>query len=330
VLPLLTSTRWLKTCYATRLRVAGDPTLFRFPQHGGTGGIWKAVANKCVPHENQRYDVHVTNIDAANHTLETKSGKKIKYNKLLSTIPLDITLKWLGKPELADRLHYSSSHIIGIGLRGVSPHDNKCWMYYPEDDCPFYRCTVFSHYAKGNVPADDAMLPTLRLASTAEEEQSGGVDTTTAKPGPYWSLMFEVSESKKFKPVNLQTIVEETIQGAINTKMIASTDEIVSIYYRRLEHGYPTPCLQRDPVLNEALPWLKNTYDIWSRGRFGAYKYEVANQDHSCCMGVEAVDNILFGAKEFTLFYPSLTNEGGSKNTDMKYTLKNPVTNGNA
>ena len=38
---------------------------------------------------------------------------------------------------------------------------------------------------------------------------------------------------------------QDTIQGAINTQMIKSTDEIVSIYYRRLEHGYPTPSLDR-------------------------------------------------------------------------------------
>jgi hypothetical protein len=99
--------------------------------------------------------------------------------------------------------------------------------------------------------------------------------------------------------------MQETIQGAINTKMIASTDEIVSVYYRRLEHGYPTPSLERDAALEVALPWLQ-AQGIWSRGRFGSYKYEVANQDHSCMIGVEAVDNILFGAKEFTLLYPSL------------------------
>jgi hypothetical protein len=39
--------------------------------------------------------------------------------------------------------------------------------------------------------------------------------------------------------------------------MIKSTDEIVSVYYRRLEHGYPTPSLARDKVVDEALPWLK-------------------------------------------------------------------------
>ena len=65
---------------------------------------------------------------------------------------------------------------------------------------------------------------------------------------------------------------------------------------RRLEHGYPTPSLGRDAVLAEALPWLRQ-HGIWSRGRFGSYKYEVGNQDHSLMLGVECADNVLFGAK---------------------------------
>ena len=65
---------------------------------------------------------------------------------------------------------------------------------------------------------------------------------------------------------------------------------------RRLEHGYPTPSLARDGALEKALPWLREA-GIWSRGRFGSYKYEVGNQDHSLMLGVEAADNILFGSK---------------------------------
>ena len=65
---------------------------------------------------------------------------------------------------------------------------------------------------------------------------------------------------------------------------------------RRLEHGYPTPSLARDGALEKALPWLRES-GIWSRGRFGSYKYEVGNQDHSLMLGVEAADNILFGSK---------------------------------
>ena len=46
----------------------------------------------------------------------------------------------------------------------------------------------------------------------------------------------------------------------------------------RLEHGYPTPSLDRDAVLAEALPMLKKK-GIWSRGRFGSYKYEVGKNN---------------------------------------------------
>lgn len=85
---------------------------------------------------------------------------------------------------------------------------------------------------------------------------------------------------------------------------------------RRLEHGYPTPSVGRDEVLGAALPWLR-AQGIWSRGRFGAYKYEVANQDHSVAQGVEAADNILFGACELTVTHPSIVN--ARKNTDTRF-----------
>jgi protoporphyrinogen oxidase len=289
----------------------GPNAVFRFPNEGGTGAIWKKVA-KLLPDEKQRYKSKVVALDLDGHCVTLDNGKKIKYGKLLSTIPLDLTLGMVEQPELAKRLNYSSSHIVGIGLRGVNPHDLKCWLYYPEDDCPFYRCTIFSHYAKANCPADDVLLPTLRLCNGSAPA------STEPQPGPYWSLMFEISESVK-KPVDLDKVVEETIQGAINVTLATPDAEIVSIYHRRLEHGYPTPHLERDAALAEALPMLREK-DVWSRGRFGSYKYEVANQDHSCMIGVEAVDNIMFGTKEFTLLHPSLANERGKKNMELKFT----------
>ena len=90
--------------------------------------------------------------------------------------------------------------------------------------------------------------------------------------------MLEVSESS-YKPVSHETLLRDCMKGMIATDLLDPEDEIVSTYVRHFEHGYPTPSLERDGALKEALPYLKSK-DILSRGRFGAWVYEVANQDH--------------------------------------------------
>ena len=47
---------------------------------------------------------------------------------------------------------------------------------------------------------------------------------------------------------------------------------------------------------------------IYSRGRFGAWKYEVSNQDHSLMQGVEVADHLLHDEPETTCFDPALVN----------------------
>lgn len=311
----------------------GPNSTFHFPQEGGTGGIWTGVADRCIPAQNKRFgpDNAVVAINLAEKTVTTKGGDVIAFTHCVSTMPLDFLLQMVREDyarrncplppieevNLNPQLTYSSSHIIGIGIRGENPHGSKCWLYFPEDDCPFYRGTVFSHYGKKNVPDESVKLKTIRLAREMPGESASASAFDEEKPGPYWSLMFEVSESPK-KIVDINTVLEDTIQGAINTNMISPDAEIVSTFHTRLEHGYPTPFLGRDDILDDVLPWLKER-GIYSRGRFGSWKYEVGNQDHSCMVGVEAIDNIMYGAREFTLNYCGQANERGKKYMDMRY-----------
>ena len=55
------------------------------------------------------------------------------------------------------------------------------------------------------MPVPGVALPTLRLAGDAPDTLTKGLGGK--RGGPYWSLMFEVSEST-LKPVNMATIVE--------------------------------------------------------------------------------------------------------------------------
>ena len=200
---------------------------------------------------------------------------------------------------------------------------NQLQLYFPEDNCNFYRATIFSNYSPYNQPQKDVKLPTLYNADGSKPASS------EAQEGPYWSIMLEVSQSE-MKPVDVENILKDSIQGLINTQLLKPEDEIVSTYHRAFDHGYPTPTLERDCVLKELLPKLQDM-DILSRGRFGSWRYEVGNQDHSFMLGVEAVDHVVQGAVELTLNYPDFVN--GRKNTERRLTTSfmynnKPETNG--
>ncbi len=124
--------------------------------------------------------------------------------------------------------------------------------------------------------------------------------------GPYWSIILEVAESQ-YKPVDRSKVIQDSIQGLINTTILAPEDEIVMTFHKHCDHGYPTPNLERDSVIDTVLPALRDK-GIYSRGRFGSWKYEVANQDHSFMLGVEAVDHMNFGSVELSLNYPDMVN----------------------
>ncbi|MEQ1690364.1 MAG: FAD-dependent oxidoreductase [Gemmatimonas sp.] len=255
----------------------GPNATFRFPVHGGTGAIWRSLHDQ-LPADHVQLNRRVVAVNSGARHVRFEDGSIEPYDRLISTMPLDCLLRLLvDQPALrvlADQFVHSSSHIIGVGFEGSVPDDlrTKCWMYFPEENAPFYRSTVFSNYSPHNV----------------------------ARPGEQWSLMAEVSESPD-KPVNAETIVEETIQGFRNCGMIGARDRIVTRWHRRLEHGYPTPWSGRDAVLQQIEPVL-DAAGVYSRGRFGTWKYEVSNQDHSAAQGAEAVDHILINHPETTRF----------------------------
>jgi hypothetical protein len=124
--------------------------------------------------------------------------------------------------------------------------------------------------------------------------------------GKYWSLMTETSQSDA-KPVDRTTLVEQTIQGLLNTRQIESRDQIASTWSFTAEHGYPTPSLERNSLLQKIEPELKRA-GIASRGRFGAWRYEVSNQDHSFMQGVEWVNSVLVDVPELTVRFAEAAN----------------------
>jgi protoporphyrinogen oxidase len=273
----------------------GPNNTFRFPLHGGTGAIWRAVAG-LIPAKHFRYRCSAVKIDPDARIVVTSDGNEFEYDVLISTVPIDLLTAMINDSELiseASELHYSGTHVVGIGVRGRPPAHlkEKNWLYFPGTDCPFYRVTVFSNYSPHNVPGDG-----------------------------YWSLMAEVAESS-YRPVNGSTVVDQVLDGMVNTSLLESRDSIASTWHHYAPHGYPTPTIDRDEHLDRIQLKIRSR-GILSRGRFGAWRYEVGNQDHSCMQGVEAADCALYGAPELTCWHPNLVNSG--KHREQRTSVYSP------
>jgi len=116
-----------------------------------------------------------------------------------------------------------------------------------------------------------------------------------------------------FKPVDKGTIIEQTIAGLIKAKIITEEDRksIVSTYLITVPQAYPVPTLNRDKALSVIQPFL-HEHNIFSRGRFGGWRYEIGNMDHSVMQGIELIDKLLQNKNE-NIFQEGLPLEENSR-----------------
>ncbi|MGD0823633.1 MAG: hypothetical protein ABR908_03560, partial [Terriglobales bacterium] len=218
----------------------------------------------------------LTEIDPIRRQVSFADGTGDTYDVLLSTSPLDLFVKMM-KPtdsKLLDAttgLEHNNLLVVGLGLK-KKIETGRCWIYFTDSAMPCYRATYFSHYSPNNVPNGDTEH--------------------------YSSLMCEISFRVGETP-DPKKVLEQVTTGLIKAKILEEADRcrVVSSYHRIVGYSYPIPTLGRDRALGVLQPALLEK-GIYSRGRFGAWRYEIGNMDHSVMMGVEAVNNILAGEKE--------------------------------
>jgi protoporphyrinogen oxidase len=252
----------------------GPNSKFKFPLYGGTGEIYRCLAERLG--DKITYGKQLVEVDHVHRRVSFSDGTGETYDALISTIPLDLFIKAL-KPsdnrllDAAARLRHNNLIVLGIGLM-KKIKTTRCWTYFPDPETPFYRATYFSHYSPFNVPNGDTEH--------------------------FSSLMCEVSYSDG-EPPNLQRLIEQTMSALIGNKLLQEGDcqKVVSRHVQDIPYSYPIPTLDRDCALETIQPQLL-LKGIYSRGRFGAWRYEVGNMDHSVEMGVEAVNNIIQGDPE--------------------------------
>ncbi|KAL1530285.1 hypothetical protein AB1Y20_001196 [Prymnesium parvum] len=268
----------------------GPNAQFRYPMNG-TGHIWVKVFD-ALPKERKRLGARVEKVHTkpGAKAVVLQDGTRIPFDGLLSTMPLPHLLRMTpDHPELAElaegnngaadhsKFKHQTANIIGVGIDGTAMPaalNGVHWVYFPEKEYIFYRVTVLSNFSPLMV----------------------------AKPFKQWSLLIEVSESRHRHEVlalkgDRAALRARVIEGLHMSGMLPRNATIVSVWDTRLEYGYPVPYVERNMHVHAADKALRQL-GVWSRGRFGSWKYEVGNQDHSCMLGYDAVDSMLFGGND--------------------------------
>lgn len=250
----------------------GPNNTFVFPAVGATGEIYRRVA---LPlRERIRYDVAVDEIRPEKHVLRLQDGSEHTYDALVSTMPLDRLVRRLSScpdavREAAGALRHNSVFMVGVGYQ-TPLADDKSWMYFPQDTTPFYRATNFAKYAAANVPEADTSRFCSYMTETSYSDQ---------KPEPR---------------AGLEDRVEAGLRAA---GVVKGRPKVASVHVEDIDYAYPVPTRGRDQALGLIQPWLAEQ-QIFSRGRFGAWRYEIGNMDHAVKMGMDVATRLVTGAPE--------------------------------
>ncbi|MFH1027874.1 MAG: FAD-dependent oxidoreductase, partial [Pseudomonadota bacterium] len=135
----------------------GPNNIFKFPKFGGTGAIYEGIARPLYDRIHLCHEL--TEIDLERKRVTFSNGRSERYDILINTSPLDLLVSRCSTiPEqvamAAGDLVHNGGLIAGLGFEGRRD-DSKCWMYFPENNSPFYRVTNFHNYSRFNVPDGD-------------------------------------------------------------------------------------------------------------------------------------------------------------------------------
>ncbi|HEX3878710.1 MAG TPA: FAD-dependent oxidoreductase [Bryobacteraceae bacterium] len=240
----------------------GPNARFGYPLRGGFQALMDAWTPylKCE----LRLGSRVQQVTPAKHTIRLANGEVLRYNHLISTMPLPTLIRQIGEEAPASiraaaaRLRNVSVRCVHIGV-GRENLTEKHWIYYPED-------TVFHRiFVQGNA-------------------------SPHCNPAGGFGLTCEITYSQyKPLPCDGDELVERCIDECRKVGLIAKDDPILVTAQCDLPYAYVVYDHARAEAVKTIRKWLEER-DIILAGRYSEWEYY--NSDHAFLAGKRAVERI--------------------------------------
>ena len=247
-------------------RKHGPNQEFWYPVEGGIEALPRAFIRSIAP-ERLMTGSRVTAIDCARREVVVDSGKRVRFERIISTLPLPVTVRLMGAaaPEdivrRAAALKHNVVHTVNVGfeLDGTDNSHEMHWAYYPEEDLIFHRASFPGAFSSWMTPTNCG------------------------------SVQVEISESVH-RPLDRTTLVHRALKDLRRVGIITARNRVRTTGIVTLDPAYVIYDLQHRENTRVIRDYL---YDagIDSRGRFGEWEY--FNMDQAILSGKSAAEAVL-------------------------------------
>jgi protoporphyrinogen oxidase len=236
-------------------RELGYNIRFHYPARG-IGLLAERLAQTVPARRAVEYGTGLASVDVRRRLATLTSGETVRYERMISTVPLKVLGRLLtGAPERARRafslLRCNPLRYLDVALRrpaGTPYH----WCYVPHPSVPFYRVGAYSNFSPHLVPRGRG------------------------------SLYVELSSRR---PVDLNRTLPTVARFLEEMKIIRRPSDILFAIPRVIDYAY----VVYDRHYTKAVPLLHGFLErqgIFSTGRFGNWNYSA--MEDALVMGMDA------------------------------------------
>lgn len=240
----------------------GPNARFGYPLRGG----FQKLMDGWVPHlkGDVRLNSRVVKVSPREHTVTLSDGTVLRYDRLISTMPLPVLVRQLGDEapksirDAAGKLRHVSVRCVHIGV-GRENLTEKHWIYYPED-------TVFHRiFVQGNA-------------------------SPYCNPPGGFGLTCEITYSAhKPLPCDGDELVRRCIEDCHKVGIFQKDDPIWATAQCDMPHAYVVYDHNRKAAVERIREWMAD-HDILLSGRYSEWEYY--NSDHAFIAGKKAAEQV--------------------------------------
>jgi protoporphyrinogen oxidase len=241
----------------------GYNATFRYPRRGGIEVVPNAFAAKM---RNLRTGARVASVDLAAKCVQLATGESIRYERLVSTIPLPHLLTMaegggFDGSALAARLDWSVVGCLNLGIDRPGVGSGAHWIYFPDADTPFYRAGFPHAMSRGVCPEGSSSL----------------------------YLEFGLTRNEQADPVALE---KAAVAALRREGILDAGDRVIARDWIRIDPGYVIFDRARQQVMSDAIPRLA-ACGVSTIGRYGAWTYSY--MERAMLDGLETAEAIARG-----------------------------------